>query len=74
MSYLAERKEFKTEILSIADSICDHVLNLLGYDGLDLGSDIDWHRDPVSGHRPAEKVWYKIDFLDYSGAGDVKVI
>jgi len=74
LSYLADHREFKTEILNTADSICDHEFTLLGYEGLDLGSDIDWHRDPVSGHRPAEKVWYKIDFLDYSEAGDVKVI
>ena len=57
-----------------ADEIRRHHLHLLGYDKLDYGAQIDWHRDAVHGKRAPLKPWFKINFLDFSEVGDHKVI
>ncbi|HEV7218323.1 MAG TPA: alginate lyase family protein [Terriglobales bacterium] len=57
-----------------ADKICHHRFDLLGYEDLDYGADIDWHLDAVHGKRAPMKPWYKIDFLDFDRVGDHKVI
>ena len=62
------------EIVLEADAICLHRLRLLGYNTLDFGPEIDWYRDIVHGTRARRRVWYKIDFLNFSQVGDHKVI
>ncbi len=57
-----------------ADKICRHRFDLLGYEDLDYGTDIDWHLDAVHGKCAPMKPWYKIDFLDFERVGDHKVI
>jgi len=57
-----------------AEGICRHQFDLLGYERLDYGPEIDWHLDAVSGKHAPLKLWFKIDYLDYSQVGDVKVI
>src|ERR1700686_433587 len=56
-----------------AEGICRPRFDLLGYEGLDYGPEIDWHLDAVSGKRAPLNFWFKIDYLNYSEAGDVKV-
>lgn len=56
-----------------AERICRHQFDLLGYEGLDYGPEIDWHLDAVNGKRAPLKPWFKINYLDYSEVGDVKV-
>ncbi len=56
-----------------ADSICRHQFDLLGYEGLDYGAEIDWHLDAVSGKRAPRRPWFEIDFLNYFEVGDIKV-
>ena len=56
-----------------ADAICRHEFDLLGYEKLAYGSDIDWHCDAVSGKRAPLKPWFKINFFDLSEVGDHKV-
>lgn len=56
-----------------AERIRRHQFDLLGYEGLDYGPEIDWHLDAVSGKRAPLKSCFKIDYLDYSQVGDVKV-
>jgi hypothetical protein len=56
-----------------ADRICRHQFDLLGYEGLDYGAEIDWQLDAVSGTRAPCRPWFKIDFLNYFEVGDVKV-
>src|ERR1700757_2622445 len=44
------RKRLPAEVEAIlreADQILRHKFNLLGYEGLDYGSEIDWHLDVV---------------------------
>jgi hypothetical protein len=60
-------------ILREADEICGHRFRLLGYAGLDYGTEIDWHLDAVHGKRAPLKPWFKIDFLDFAEVGDHKV-
>jgi len=61
------------EIVERADRICAHKFDLLGYENLDYGPDIDWHLDRVHDKRAPRKPWYKIHYLDFKEVGDVKV-
>ncbi|HTV54119.1 MAG TPA: alginate lyase family protein [Terriglobia bacterium] len=61
-------------ILDHAERACRHQFDLLGYKNIDYGKVIDWHLDAVNGKRAPHKVWYKIPFLDFSIAGDHKVV
>src|SRR5579884_918575 len=40
-----------------AERLCTHRLNLLGYPNTGLGEEINWHRDPVSGHLWPKRFW-----------------
>jgi len=57
-----------------ADEIRRHRFDLLGYEGLDYGPQIDWHLDAVHQKRVPLKPWFKINFLDFTKVGDHKVI
>lgn len=61
------------EILREADEVCLHRFRLLGYQDLDYGPEIDWHRDLVHGKRAPLDPWFKIPFLDFATVGDHKV-
>lgn len=72
---LSERlSEQAARILEYADQICLHRFDLLGYDNLNYGKEIDWHFDAVSGKRAPRKLWYRLCFLDFDQVGDAKVI
>jgi hypothetical protein len=60
-------------IIQVADKICLHRFNLLGYEDLDYGDPIDWHLDAVHGKRAPKKVFYKIRYLDFDEVGDSKI-
>ncbi len=70
-NYLSEEAE---SIICEADEIRGHRFRLLGYEGLDYGTIIDWHLDAVHGIRAPVRAAHKIHFLDYSHVGDHKVI
>ncbi len=61
-------------IVSEADNICRHRFRLLGFSDLDYGPRIDWHRDAVHGKVSPLMPWHKIDFFDFAGIGDHKII
>lgn len=61
-------------ILHEADDICHHRFRLLGYEGLDYGSEIDWHLDRVHGKRAPLDPWFQIPFLEFAAVGDHKII
>ena len=63
-----------SEILAEADEICRHHFRLLGYDDLDLGPELDWHRDRVHNKHAPLDPWFNIPFLDFAVVGDHKVI
>ncbi len=61
------------DIVSRAENICRHRFDLLGYDNLDYGAEIDWHFDIVHGKRGPRKRWYKVKYLDFEEVGDSKI-
>ncbi len=62
------------QIIAQAEQICRHRFDLLGYDDLHYGQEIDWHLDVVHGKRAPRRPWYKIRFLDFDQFGDHKII
>jgi glycosyltransferase involved in cell wall biosynthesis len=60
-------------ILQQAERICGHRFDLLGYEGLDYGREIDWHCDRVHNQRAPRKPWFKIRYLDFTKVGDSKI-
>ena len=60
-------------LLERADLVAAGMFPLLGYDGLDFGTPVDWHRDPVSGLRAPMAHWSRVPYLDADVVGDHKV-
>jgi hypothetical protein len=61
-------------ILARAERILDRRFDLLGYNGLNFGNDIDWSFDPVHGKRAPFIPWPAIRYLNFAEMGDHKVI
>ena len=61
------------EIILQAEQICRHRFDLLGYQGVDYGAQIDWHLDAVHGKRAPQRAWYKVPYLDFDQVGDTKI-
>lgn len=57
-----------------AEQLCRHRFDLLGYQGVHYGPEIDWHLDAVHGKRAPLRPWFRIPFLDFDEVGDSKVI
>jgi heparinase II/III-like protein len=66
--------EQATAIVAQAGQICRHQFDLLGYESLGYGAEIDWHLDIVHGKRSGRQPWYRIRYLDFEEVGDSKVI
>jgi hypothetical protein len=62
-----------SRIIFQARKICVHKFDLLGYEDLDYGQEIDWSLDAVHGIRAPRLVWFRIPFLDFEAVGDHKV-
>lgn len=65
--------ETAEQIIERADRICEHRFDLLGYSGVDCGTEIDWHCDRVHGKRAPRKPWFQVKYLDFAEVGDHKV-
>src|SRR5947209_13609370 len=52
-------------IVKQAEQICDHRFDLLGYEGVDYGTEIDWHLDAVHGKRAPRAPWFRVRYLDF---------
>lgn len=61
-------------IVQDADRILQHKFNLLGYEEVDYGAEIDWHFDAVHGKSSPRVPWFRVPFLDFNRVGDHKVI
>lgn len=61
------------KIIEGANKICRHHFDLLGYENLNYGKEINWHLDGVHQKIAPRKPFYQIRFLDFSEAGDGKV-
>ena len=75
MELLRERTPQQVEsITKRAEKLCGHHFDLLGYEDLDYGREIDWHSDRVHGKRAPRDLWFKIRYLDFASVGDAKII
>jgi heparinase II/III-like protein len=61
------------QIIAEAQQICRHRFDLLAYEGIDYGTEIDWHCDCVHKKRAPRRPWFKIHYLDFEEVGDSKV-
>ena len=61
-------------LVAKADRIVAGRFDLLGYEGLDFGTPVDWQYDPVTRRRCPDVHWSRIDHLDPTAGGDKKVI
>lgn len=61
------------ELVRRAEKVCTRRFDLLGYQDLDFGDDIDWSLDPVSGKSASQAPWRRVPYLDYDSVGDHKV-
>src|SRR5437667_7863555 len=61
------------ELVARAEKICAHRFDLLGYEDLDYGPQIDWHCDVVHGKVAPRRPWFNIRYLDFIQVGDSKI-
>jgi hypothetical protein len=59
-------------VIDQAERLCRHRVEILGFGELELGSEIDWHRDPVSGRTWLRRYWADYDPVNDCRAGDPK--
>jgi Heparinase II/III-like protein/Heparinase II/III N-terminus len=75
LSELQRRLPLEAEaIVQKAERICEHLFDLLGYEGLNVGERIDWQLDVVHHKRAPRKIWFRIRYLDFEEVGDSKII
>ena len=60
--------------ITAAEKMVDGRIDLLGLKNLYVGTDIDWHREPVSAKRSPLKHWKEFDDLDSAETGNKKII
>ena len=65
--------EIAEKIVARAERICQHRFDLLGYEDVDYGSEIDWHFDRVNGKQAPRKPSFQVKYLDFAQVGDSKV-
>jgi len=74
LDFLRERlPEVVEDIITRADRICKHRFDLLGYQAVDYGKEIDWHLDAVHGKHAPALPWFRIPYLDFEQVGDSKI-
>jgi hypothetical protein len=61
-------------VVERAERICRGQIDLLGLRGLQFGTPVDWHLEPVSGKRSPLVHWSQIDELETNATGDKKVV
>ena len=61
------------EILEAASRISEGTFSVLGLRKLELGKNIDWHLEPMSGKRTPLCHWSQLNYLDARIAGDKKI-
>ena len=63
----------RARILAAAENALAHRVDMLGSGVVELGAEIDWHRDFKSGHRWEPAYCRDIDYMDAGRNSDVKV-
>ncbi len=60
--------------LAAAESVLDGRLPAFGWTVIDVGTETDWNRDPVSGKRWPPAYWPDVDFRGSTGLGDPRYV
>ena len=66
--------EAQADLLNRAERLHSGRFDLLGFNGLDFGTPVDWHLDPVHQRRAPLVHWSRVPYLDPDAVGDHKVI
>ena len=66
--------DFEERIVEDANRILQHKFDLLGYESLDFGNDINWQFDALHGKSSPRLPWFRIPYLDFDQVGDHKII
>src|SRR5258708_6537164 len=53
-------------IVANAEKILQHRFDLLGFEGIDYGAEIDWHLDPIHQKRGPNKPAFRVKYLDFA--------
>lgn len=61
------------EIVRRGRKILEHRFDLLGFEDLDYGKEIDWHLDKVHGKSAPRLAAFRVKYLDFEQVGDAKV-
>ncbi len=61
------------QIVAQAEKILHHRFDLLGYENLDYGREIDWYLDAVNGKKSPRVPWFRVPYLDFHRVGDHKI-
>ncbi len=61
-------------IIDKAERLVDGRIELLGLKDLNIGIDVNWHREPLSGKQSPLKHWKEFDDLDSTETGNKKII
>ncbi len=65
--------EMEQEVIDVANRIAAGMFSVLGLNELNLGKNIDWHLEPMSGKRTPLCHWSQLNYLDATIAGDKKI-
>ncbi len=66
--------EWKKKAIEEADRLCQHRVELLGLGEIQLGRNINWHRDPITGRSWPRRFWADYNLTDENQAGDPKYV
>lgn len=61
------------QIIAKAERVLSHRFDLLGFNELDYGKQVDWHLDAAHGKRAPLKPFCAVQYLDFDEVGDSKV-
>ena len=65
--------EMEQEVIESANRISEGGFRILGLPELNLGKNVDWHLEPLSGKRTPLCHWSQLNYLDATIAGDKKI-
>lgn len=69
-----EAAAYRQRIVALAEELLTRRFRLLGLAPADLGDPVRWRRDFVHGHETGTAYFRRIPYLDFSKAGDHKII
>ncbi|MDE3179403.1 MAG: alginate lyase family protein, partial [Acidobacteriota bacterium] len=66
--------EESAKILQRAERICRHQFDLLGFEKVDYGKEIDWLLDPLHQKRWPRRPWYQLCENECGDDGDLRIV